>query len=408
MAGIEQRNGRFNVIFRFGGRRYVRSLKTEDETKALMRRDEIQETIDLVERGKLTVPEGADVVQFLMSGGKIAMLPKVAPEAKLGDLFEQYFDQLPAGSLEASTIGLMQLHRRHLERVLGKSFDARKISLSTLQDYCAKRAKEKTKGKTASGTTIKKELVTLRSVWNWALDGERVTGEFPKLKLRLPKTKEQPPFQTWEEIERQIAKGASTDLWDSLYLSLGQIDELLLDIKRSDALPCMYPMIATAAYTGARRSEILRSQLSDIDLESMMLTIREKKRVKGKTSTRRVPIAGPLTQILKDWLATHPGSNSTFCHFGKLPWPKSKGEHHGPIDWRRASHFLNQTIKNTKWNVLKGWHCFRHSFISNCACKGIDQRMIDAWVGHTTEAMRQRYRHLFPSSQHEAMEQLHA
>ena len=48
MAGLEQRNGRFNVIFRYGGKRYVRSLKTDDESKALMRRDEIQETIDLL------------------------------------------------------------------------------------------------------------------------------------------------------------------------------------------------------------------------------------------------------------------------------------------------------------------------------------------------------------------------
>lgn len=407
MAGIEQRNGRFNVIFRYGGKRYVRSLKTADETRALMRRDEIQETIDLVERGKLTVPEGGDVVTFLMSGGKVLSLPKVTQHFKLSTLFDQFFEALPKDSLEQSTIGLMQIHRRHLERVLGTSYDVQQVTHSTLQSYCAQRAKDKIKGKTASGATIKKELVTLRSVWNWGLDCGHVKGDFPKLKLRLPKTKEQPPFQTWEEIERQIAKGASAELWDSLYLSLEQIEEMLIDIKKSDALPCMYPMIATAAYTGARRSELLRSQLSDVDLQTMMLTIREKKRVKGKSSTRRVPIAGPLASILTDWLANHPGSNASFCHFGKLPWPKSKGEHHGPIDWRRASHFLNQTIKETKWHVLKGWHCFRHSFISNCACKGVDQRMIDAWVGHTTEAMRQRYRHLFPSSQHAAMEKLY-
>lgn len=54
-------------------------------------------------------------------------------------------------------------------------------------------------------------------------------------------------------------------------------------------------------------------------------------------------------------------------------------------------------LKKSKWHVVPGWHCFRHSFISNCAARGVDQRMIDAWVGHQTEAMRRRYRHLVPA-----------
>jgi hypothetical protein len=37
-----------------------------------------------------------------------------------------------------------------------------------------------------------------------------------------------------------------------------------------------------------------------------------------------------------------------------------------------------------------------HSFISNCAAKGVDQRLIDHWVGHTIEEMCMRYRHLVP------------
>lgn len=408
MAGIEQRNGRFNVIFRYSGRRFVRSLKTSDEGKAVRRRDEIQETIDLVERGKLAVPKNADLVTFFLSGGNLSERPKPVNTIALSTLCEMFFDNLPSGSLEPTTIGLMQIHRRHLERVLGKSFSVQGLCHETLQTYCSKRAKDSIKGKTASGTTIKKELVTLRSVWNWGVDNGILEGDFPKLKLRLPKSQELPPFQTWVEIERQIDKGASLDLWDALYLSMEEISELLQQVRSLDGLPCMYPMIATAVYTGARRSELLRSQVHDIDLEGNMLTIREKKRVKGKSSTRRVPISGPLKAILEEWTSAHSGSTATFYHYGKLPWPKSRTEHQGPVGWTQASHFLTQTLKGSKWDVLKGWHCFRHSFISNCASKGIDQRMIDAWVGHTTEAMRQRYRHLFPSSQHAAMQQLHS
>ncbi len=406
MAGIEQRNGRFNVIFRFQGKRIVRSLNTSDEGVALRRRDEIQETIDLVKRGKLIVPPQADLITYLMTGGKVSTLPNVPTSISLSAIVDQFFEKLPSGSLEQSTVKLMRLHCRHLVRLLGKSFPIHQFSHEVLQTYTMKRAKDRIRGKTASGATIKKELVTLRSIWKWATDNDLVDVEFPTQRLRLPKSKELPPFQTWEEIERQIASGGSPELWDALYLDMESLAELLAHVRNTITLPCMYPMFAVAIYTGARRSELLRCELSDVDLVANMLTIRERKRVRGKTSTRRVPIAATLKAILQDWLKVHPGSNYTFCHFGRIPWSRSKGDHCGPISPHQASHYFNQTLKGSKWSVLKGWHCFRHSFISNAASKGIDQRMIDSWVGHTTEAVKARYRHLFPNSQQEAMKVL--
>jgi integrase len=50
----------------------------------------------------------------------------------------------------------------------------------------------------------------------------------------------------------------------------------------------------------------------------------------------------------------------------------------------------------TELEVIKGWHVLRHSFVSLCASRGVDQRLIDEWVGHTTEEMRRRYRVLHP------------
>ena len=44
-----------------------------------------------------------------------------------------------------------------------------------------------------------------------------------------------------------------------------------------------------------------------------------------------------------------------------------------------------------------------HSFASNCAAAGVDQRVIDEWMGHQTEEMVRRYRHLFPSQQRQAI-----
>src|SRR5205807_67294 len=68
-----------------------------------------------------------------------------------------------------------------------------------------------------------------------------------------------------------------------------------------------------------------------------------------------------------------------------------------------AHDHFGRTLAGGKWQVLKGWHVLRHSFISNCAAKGVDQRLIDDWVGHTTEEMRKRYRHLIPSAEQAAI-----
>ncbi len=65
-----------------------------------------------------------------------------------------------------------------------------------------------------------------------------------------------------------------------------------------------------------------------------------------------------------------------------------------------------QAKRRTKWSVLKGYHVLRHSFISALANKGIDQRVIDELVGHQTEAMRRRYRHLSPQTVADAVKQV--
>ena len=56
--------------------------------------------------------------------------------------------------------------------------------------------------------------------------------------------------------------------------------------------------------------------------------------------------------------------------------------------------------------MLRGWHVLRHSFVSNAAAAGIDQRLIDSWGGHQTEEMRRRYRHLIPSVEQEAISKM--
>jgi integrase len=74
-----------------------------------------------------------------------------------------------------------------------------------------------------------------------------------------------------------------------------------------------------------------------------------------------------------------------------------------PITHDEAHDHFKRVVRGSKWEVLRGYHVLRHSFISACASKGIDQRLIDEWTGHATEEQRKRYRHLYPSTQQEAI-----
>ncbi len=121
-----------------------------------------------------------------------------------------------------------------------------------------------------------------------------------------------------EQINRRIARGElnegeQRDFWDCLFLTSPEIDELLVHVQASARHEFIYAMFAFAAHTGARRSEILRSEIDDIDFDAMAITIREMKRVKGCYSTRTVPMTAFLANVIRLWLDQHPGGRYTFC-----------------------------------------------------------------------------------------------
>jgi integrase len=159
-------------------------------------------------------------------------------------------------------------------------------------------------------------------------------------------------------------------------------------------------MVAMAAHTGARRSELIRSRVSDFQNDTV--TIRELKRVKGKNSTRRVPVSSLLRIAMDEWFTIHAGGQYTFC-MGPVARSRTRRGEPTPVTRDQAHDHLKRTLAGSKWEKLRGWHVLRHSFISNCALKGIDQRIIDSFVGHTTEEMRRRYTHLFPSAKKDAI-----
>ncbi|QDU52110.1 tyrosine-type recombinase/integrase [Gimesia panareensis] len=411
MAWLEKKNnGIYQISFRFAGQRYKKSLKTKVESKAESRKTRIEETIQLVEQGRLDLPDDVDIPTFLLSDGKLNNKPIITKPHTIADVFNQYLENIPEGALEENSLYTAKIHMKHHKSILGSKFSFKNIDVDALQNYINKRSQQKgRRERIVSTTTIKKEIGTLSSVWTWAKNRKLVNTDFPSSNLKFPKLYDKPPFQTWKQIEQQISRENLNqtkveELWDCLYLTLEEIDKVLDFVKENARHDFIYPMVVTAAHTGARRSELIRSQPEDIDLYNGLFRIREKKKAKDRVTIRTVPISPALNTVLEKWLKNHSSSSFTFYNMCK----KCKGSEHDAeltgLKVGEATHHLQQTLKDSKWSKIRGWHVFRHSFISNCASKGVDQRMIDEWVGHTTEAMRRRYRHLFPDSQAAALE----
>ena len=182
-----------------------------------------------------------------------------------------------------------------------------------------------------------------------------------------------------------------------------RIRQLLAHVKKTAIQPWVYPMFVMAAHTGARRSELVRSQVADFDDEYVI--IHERKRKRGKHTTRRVPLSKTLRTAIAEWLADHAGGPHTFYQ-NRVRGSKKMRRGPQPVTRDEANDHFQRTLHGSKWEKIKGWHCLRHSFISNLASRGVDQRLIDEFAGHSTEAMRRRYRHLFPETKAKAIQQV--
>jgi integrase len=432
MAFFQCRHGNFRILFRYQGKQHNFTIGEVSKIEAEAKAAQVGYLLLRLKQRLATIPAGMDIVQYVQFDGK--QETPVPAKLTLAQLRDKYLATNKI-SLEVTTLATAEMHFRHLTGHFGDAFPIPELTLADLQGYVNERSKAEWNGRKLSAETIRKEVKTLRTAWNWGARMKLVTGPYSNAGLRYPRTTEQPPFQTLAEIERQIKAGGLTsaetdELYNSAYLQLHETTELLTFVKANAKHGFVYPMLCTAAHTGARRSELMRMKLADVDLAGNSLTVREKKRVKGQATTRRVPMSAFLMAVLKHWLADHPGGPWLFCHEQTVARSKKRSRTTGHLDQKfrpksdkerkarlrkrdvaepapltkdEANHHLRRTLEGSKWEVLRGWHTMRHSFISACASRGVDQRLVESWAGHMSKETSRRYAHLYPSVQREAL-----
>jgi integrase len=431
MASLQERNGSYRVLFRHHGKLHTFTLGKVGPDEAEAKARQTDYLLMRLKQGLLALPEGTDIVAFIQHDGKPLAVGPALPSAPrqavtLVHLKDRYLATHGNGALEENSLYTCKVHFGHFCRILGDGLPVGELSLAKLQEYVDRRAKAKIRP-----VTIRKELATLRAAWNWGEPMGLTSGKFPNRGLRYPKADEKPPFMTMAEVRRQVAAGGDAEaLWEALYLQADELRELLAAVKENAAHPWIYPLVCFAAHTGARRSELLRALVADVDFAGNTVLVREKKRSRGERTTRRVPLTPFLKGVLQEWFKAHPGGPALFCHAGAVARSKKRSPttgHRGgkkrpsSLKGRLATvkpreqparagltrnevhdHF-KRVLAGTKWVPVRGLHCLRHSFISACASKGVDQRLVQEWAGHMNEATSRRYRHLYPSTQREAI-----
>lgn len=312
MASLQERNGSYRILFKFRGKLHSFTIGRVAADEADSKARQVDYLLMRLKQRLIHLPPGVDIVEFLRHDGSPPASQPTLPESPqksltLAHLRDRYLGTLGNGAVEANTLATIRIHLNHLGRILGPGLALADVNLEALQGYVDRRAREK-----VSAYTIRKEVRTLKAAWAWGGPMQLTRGAVPSEGLRYPKSDEKPPFMTRAEIERQIAGGGSPDLlWDCLYLQSKDVRSLLSYVKARAMHPWIYPAVCFAAHTGARRSEIIRALVADVDFAGNTVLLREKKRRQGQRTTRRVPLTPFLRGVLKAWLKEHPGGHTS-------------------------------------------------------------------------------------------------
>lgn len=386
MASLQLKGDSWHLQFSYGGDRRTWVLGAIKEIDARAAKGKAEYLLALVKQRLLSVPGGVDIVTFLQHDGRPPLLDLSKPrqDITLQELWQAYLGKHNTGQLEASTVEYRSGHMRRICQYFGASSSADSLGLPELQRYADHRLAS------VSPVTVMLEISTLRIIFRWGARFGRVHQPLPSGGVVYPKSDALPGWVTLAEFRRRSSLGTDVAaLADAVYLTAQEVASFLDWVQGVRwRASWLYPACVFVAHTGARRSEMRRLRPVDIDIASRTITIHERKRARGIRTTRSVPMSDRVLSALGPL-----ASGRDYCF----------GRGRRPMCVATSAGVLRRALRGSDWSDVRGWHTLRHSFISALASNGVDQRIIDSLVGHQTEEQRRRYRHLYPSTQQEAI-----
>lgn len=253
------------------------------------------------------------------------------------------------------------------------------ISLHVLEAYrrYLKSYRQKN-GKPINQSTLRNHLTAVK-VFLYRMYYYEYIDENPAAKFLLPKNPSKLP---------------------SGFLSLSELDKLYEQTKLHGIKGLRdLAILNTYFATGIRRMELARICLSDIDMESNMLTINQGKGNKD----RRIPIADSACHWIAEYLKnTRPqiarlrSGDTLFLTDDGLQFNESQ-----------LSYLVTKYIKRAGLKKSGSCNLLRHSAATLMLENGADIRHIQKMLGHASISTTQIYTHVSPNQLKEVYEKTH-
>jgi integrase len=329
---------------------------------------------------------------------------------KLQDAVDWYVQSREDRKLAHNTLNLYRLHLGEIVKCFGNC-EVESIRRNQIQAWITSQSKRKIVtgkhvGQMADIKTIKKKVDSLNRLFRWLKQNGYYDVDFAPMfqNLEYPISGSDWDILDWETLterketlEREKLPTDKRQSFEKVYLSPEEVGRLLelAESNLSEGSPSqrrLFYALCFAAYTSARRSEIVRVRRRDIDFERGVVRLTIKKG-RGDKPFRYLdfPIHSDLKPLLAEHMDEHKGESlftSDDDHLTDSGFDEKE-------ERSKASSLGNQlkdALVGTEFELCSGWHIYRHSFIS-----AVGEFLTPAQgmqlVGHHTESVHLRYRH---------------
>ncbi len=167
-------------------------------------------------------------------------------------------------------------------------------------------------------------------------------------------------------------------------LSLAEVRKILSQVRLARYRVCL----STIYSCGLRLQEGTNLRLADIDSGRMMIHVRHGKGAKD----RYVPLPERTLALLRQYWAMHRNPRLLFPSPGHGEVPLATATE--PIHKSSVQDAFRAALKASGNNKAASVHTLRHSWATHLLEAGVNLRLIQEWLGHSSPATTSVYTHL--------------
>jgi integrase/recombinase XerD len=150
-----------------------------------------------------------------------------------------------------------------------------------------------------------------------------------------------------------------------------------------------YKVCLTTIYScGLRLQEGTHLQVADLDSARMMIHVRHGKGAKD----RYVPLPERTLQLLRQYWVTHRNPVLLFPAAGRNHLDLARSTE--PMSKSSVQDAFHAALKESGNNKRASVHTLRHSWATHLLEAGVNLRLIQQWLGHSSPATTSIYTHL--------------